>query len=286
MLRFTCFTNLFYFLLGHYTYNKYYTYYTDNTYCTNYRYDTYYTHDTNENTAHTTHTSQTTQNTIYFSRITIHITCHVPYKFHDFCHFTLLFCFHPCVLRCSPLGSLFSPLACCFCFVPLLLLDSLFSLCCSLLVFWSGCPGPVHKFFFHAGRCHRPRCRASLNQAAVHGLHEGMRPKVEDEGGGDAPPSPCASQDDRDSFPTPRPLSLPVPSMPLPHVRGILQLVGEAIAAKGAGTFPQALRSPHVACAIGSWPSVAAVARQAEASCNASRVRSDLEPCTVVELRR
>ena len=29
-----------------------------------------------------------------------------------------------------------------------------------------------------------------LNQAAVLGLHEGKRAKVEDEGGGDAPPSP------------------------------------------------------------------------------------------------
>ena len=47
----------------------------------------------------------------------------------------------------------------------------------------------------------------------------------------------------------PRPPSLPVPAMPLPRVRGILQVVGEAIAAKGAGTFPQVHRTPHVACA-------------------------------------
>ena len=67
-----------------------------------------------------------------------------------------------------------------------------------------------------------------------------------------APPSPCAPQDGRDPYPTerrPRPPSLPVPAMSLPHVRGILQLVGEAIAAKGAGTIPQALRTLHVACA-------------------------------------
>ena len=96
------------------------------------------------------------------------------------------------------------------------------------------------------GRCHRPRRRASLNQAGVHGLHEGRRAKVEDEGGGDAPPSPCAPQDDRDPFPTPRrprPPSLLVPAMSLPLERGILRLVGEAIAAKCVGTLPQALRT-------------------------------------------
>ena len=40
--------------------------------------------------------------------------------------------------------------------------------------------------------------------------------KVEDEGGGDAPPSPCAPQDDRDPFPTPR--RPPPPSLPAPDV--------------------------------------------------------------------
>ena len=48
----------------------------------------------------------------------------------------------------------------------------------------------------HARRYHRPRRRASVNQAAVHGLHEGRRAKVEDEGGGDAPPTSSGLQDD------------------------------------------------------------------------------------------
>ena len=51
------------------------------------------------------------------------------------------------------------------------------------------------------------------------------------------PLSPSDPQDDRDPFPTPRrprPPSLLVPAMPLPHVRGILQLVGEAVVAKRA----------------------------------------------------
>ena len=50
---------------------------------------------------------------------------------------------------------------------------------------------------------------------------EGRRAQVEDEGGGDAPPSLCAPQDDRDPFPTPRrprPSSLPVLAMSRPHV--------------------------------------------------------------------
>ena len=65
-----------------------------------------------------------------------------------------------------------------------------------------------------------------------------------------------------------------MPAMSLPHVRGILLLVWEAIAAKGAGTIPQALRTLHVACArsISSWTAVAAVAPEAEASRNASNV--------------
>ena len=75
----------------------------------------------------------------------------------------------------------------------------------------------------------------------------------------------CASQDDGDPFSTPRrprPPSLLAPAMSLPRVRGILQLVWEAIVAKGAGTTPQALRTLHVACAgsIGSWTAVTAVA--------------------------
>ena len=53
-----------------------------------------------------------------------------------------------------------------------------------------------------------------------------------------------------------------VPAMSLPRVRGILQLLGEAIAAKGAGTVPQALSTLHVACAgsLSSWTAVPAVA--------------------------
>ena len=129
-----------------------------------------------------------------------------------------------------------------------------------------------------------------LNKLQYTAFNEGRRAKVEDEGGGDAPPSPCARQDDRDPSPTPRrprPPSLLVLAMSLPHVQGIPQLVGEAIAAKGAGTIPQALRTLHVACAgsTGSWTAVAAVAPEAEASRNASHVRSDWEPCTVLELR-
>ena len=55
----------------------------------------------------------------------------------------------------------------------------------------------------------------------------------------------------------PRPPSLLVPLMSLPRVRGIPQLVGEAIAAKGTGTFPQARRTLHVACveSVSSWDS-------------------------------
>ena len=85
----------------------------------------------------------------------------------------------------------------------------------------------------------------------------------------------------------PRPPSLPVPAMSLPHVRGVPQLVGEAIAAMGAGTKPQALRNLHVACtgSISSWAAVAAAAPQAEASRHAPRVRSDWEPSTVLQLR-
>ena len=75
--------------------------------------------------------------------------------------------------------------------------------------------------------------------------------------------------------------------MSLPRVRGIPQLVGEAIAAKGTGTFPQARRTLHVACveSVSSWTAVAPVAPETEASRNASRVRSDWEPFTVLELR-
>ena len=82
----------------------------------------------------------------------------------------------------------------------------------------------------------------------------------------------------------PRPPNPLVPAMSLPRVRGIPQLVGEAIAAKGKGTFPQARRTLHVACveSVSSWTAVAPVAPETEASRNASRVRSDWEPSTVL----
>ena len=62
---------------------------------------------------------------------------------------------------------------------------------------------------------------------------------------------------------------------------------GEAIVAMGAGTVPQALRTPHVASAgsVSCWAAVAAVAPEAEESRHAPRVRSDWEPSTVLELR-
>ena len=106
------------------------------------------------------------------------------------------------------------------------------------------------------------------------------RAKVEDEGAGDSPPSPCAPQDDRDPCPTPRrprPPSLPVPAMSLPHERGVPQLVGEVIVAQGAGTIPQALRTLHVACAgsVRSWAAVAAVAPEADC----------ITPCTTCSIR-
>ena len=74
----------------------------------------------------------------------------------------------------------------------------------------------------------------------------------------------------------------------LSHAEGILQLVGEEIVEKGARTAPRALRTLHVACAgsICSLAAVAAMAPEAEASRNASRVRPDREPSTVLELRR
>ena len=66
-----------------------------------------------------------------------------------------------------------------------------------------------------------------------------------------------------------------------------LCLMYEEFHSWGAGTFPQALRTLHVACAgsTSSWTAVAAVAPEAEASRNATRVRSDWEPCTVLVLR-